>query len=169
MAAINFPADSDGIDDPPVETRALQNDDEFTSNGKTWQYKSGIPAWVPKPVPMATEGEMEEGTEEAARWMSPLRVAQAIEARLAVVIVAEPLADYEVTPPVGPSAADSIARYFVTTTDGGQLTLAAGIVVPDGYSTFPYTMVAGKTFIVQLIHTGSFWIVSSFVGPYTAP
>jgi hypothetical protein len=58
----------------------LQTGDETTQNGKTWVYDSSIPAWVPKPTPMASQAEMEAGTEEAARVVSPLRVAQAIAA-----------------------------------------------------------------------------------------
>jgi hypothetical protein len=71
--------------------------------------------------------------------------------------------------PEGSPAVNNAVRYFVTSSGGGSLTLEAGIVVPDGYSTFPYTMTAGKTYIVQLLYIGSCWALTSFVGPYTQP
>ena len=79
MDPINFPADSSELDPAVAPTRALITGDEWTQNGKTWVYDESVPAWRAKPTPAATEAEMRAGTEEDARVMSPLRVAQAID------------------------------------------------------------------------------------------
>jgi hypothetical protein len=91
MPIINFPTDPSSVNN------------EYSVNGKTWVYDATIPAWIPQPVPFATEDEMTTGTEAAARVMSPLRVKQAVaaladaEVNTANVTAAGALMDSEVT------------------------------------------------------------------------
>lgn len=132
---------------------------------------------------LASQAEAEAGTDNA-KWMTPLRTAQAIAA-----FVDTP---YEITGfsgavdtangslqkatfstsktlgvPTGGSEGSRLELWLKSTGSAQTLSLNAAILVPsDSAISFPKTLTQNKTYIVLLKYNGTAWMLVSLVGGY---
>ena len=68
--------------------------------------------------------------------------------------------------PTGSFVEGDRRQYFVKSTGGGDLSLN-GITIPsDSLITFPKTLEADKTYIVQIVYVNSVWGLSTVIGGY---
>lgn len=80
-----------------------------------------------------------------------------------------PSADYELQVPGGTPTLGEKAKFYITPSIECVLTMAAGIIIPSDSTFTSRTIPANTTCIVQIEYNGSFWMLTTVVGDYTAP
>ena len=73
--------------------------------------------------------------------------------------------DYTIEAPAGTPEVNDTVRYFITTSAPINLYLGAGVSLATlSTQTLPIALESNKTYIAQIVYTGTFWMLVTLVG-----